>query len=86
MLRSISKRDMEKFVENLPKKIENIDGGLMSKSFNFPFKLIYCEDRKYYKENYVTNEYLLSENLYCIKSGRMTGSITDVDEILVEIF
>lgn len=58
----------------------------MSKSFNFPFKLVPCNDPNYYTENYVKNEYLIHEKLKCIKSGRMTGAVTDVDEILDEIF
>ncbi len=57
----------------------------MSKSFNFPFKLVSCTDPTYYTLNLVANQYLVNENLICIKSGRMIHSTLETEEILNEI-
>lgn len=47
----------------------------MSKSFNFPFKMIRNDDSEYYARNSVKNKYLISESLICVTSGRMTNFI-----------
>lgn len=85
LLKSISKKDLDSYLSRLPEPIKGVDGSLMSKSFNFPFKLVSCLDENYYKENLVTNQYLINEKLMCIKSGRMINSTLDTDEILSEI-